>query len=332
MTIDPRAEAATRTGGRFDVRVLEPSPLGYDRAPWFADDPVNTPGRGDRPLVSPVANGDHTWDALATAEPDLRDFCADHWLGAWRRLAPIDDVAAFGATRETLHAVAEHVVAPARHAANAKIGLRFTHGGFGTPFFDHDGRPSQVRVDGTDVVAVHGADETRTPLSALASNSTRREGLLTPRRDVDLGYEAATPWPTGSVARVDDGSAARLADWFGFTCSVLEELRCGQPDGDATRVQLWPEHFDLSIDLGDEHVGGRGTFGASPGDDEHAEPYLYVTHWAPIAADPFWNDAVFGGASLRYRDVVAAPDQRGAALAFFRTGHRLLGGSAPDVQ
>ncbi len=178
MTIDPRVEASERIGGRFDVRVHEPSPDGYHEAPWFADDPVNAPVSGTRPVVSPVPNGDRTWESLATEEPALRDWSADRWLGAWRRLVPIDDVAGFGATRHALHALAEHVLTPARHAANGKIGLRFTRGGFGTPFFDHDGRPTQLRVEGTDLVVVHGADETRTPLPALPRL------LASPTRDI----------------------------------------------------------------------------------------------------------------------------------------------------
>ena len=108
--------------------------------PWFADDPVNAPVTGERPVVSPVPNGGLTWDELAAKEPELAEWCADRWLGAWKALDPIDDLDVFTATRRGWHAVAEHVVAPARHRANTKIGLRFTRGGFGTPFFADGGR------------------------------------------------------------------------------------------------------------------------------------------------------------------------------------------------
>ena len=105
---------------------------------------------------------------------------------------------------------------------------------------------------------------------------------------------------------------------------MLEELRVDAPDGPATRVQIWPEHFDCSIDLGDEAAGRRGTFGASAGDDAHPLPYLYVTHWAEVRDDGFWNDPGFGGASLGYDTLVAEADQRGAALAFLRRGAAAL--------
>jgi hypothetical protein len=91
-------------------------------------------------------------------------------------------------------------------------------------------------------------------------------------------------------------------------------------------VQLWPEHFDASVDLGDEAAGQRGTFGASPGDDRHPLPYLYVTHWADQPDDPYWNDAGFGGASLGYESLAGAPDPRAAAGAFFGQGRARLGG------
>ena len=59
---DARREAAERVGGRFDVRVLEPSPPAVADPPFAADDPVavepRTPGV---PLLTPVTGGDTTW-------------------------------------------------------------------------------------------------------------------------------------------------------------------------------------------------------------------------------------------------------------------------------
>jgi hypothetical protein len=125
---------------------------------------------------------------------------------------------------------------------------------------------------------------------------------------------------------VDGDAAARLADWFGLGASVLEELRCGAPDAGATRLQLWPEHFDLSVDLGDEAAGRRGTFGASPGDAAHPLPYLYVTHWADVPDDPYWNDAAFAGASLGYEQLLSSAEPRRDALAWLATGRARLAG------
>jgi hypothetical protein len=272
--IDPRAEAFARVGGRFEVRVLEPSPPTVREEPWFADDPVTVEPRSrrDLPLLSPVpgAGVDITWDELARREPDLADWCADRWLGAWRPLPPLPPIADYVKARAALHDLAVSQVSPARQAANGKIGLRYTRRGFGTPFFGDD---EQVRVDAAD----HGV-----------------------------------PF---------------LGEWYGFACSVLEELRAegARADPPPSRVQLWPEHFDLSVDLGDETADTKGTFGASPGDADHPEPYLYVTHWAEtVADDPFWNATSFAGATLPLGALVAAPDERAAALDFFRRGRRVL--------
>jgi hypothetical protein len=213
------------------------------------------------------------------------------------------------------------VLAPARHAATGKIGLRFTKDGFGTPFFGAD---EQVRIAGTDVVHVRGSETSvtgATTVAAAAALSGRAPGA-------SHGiYEPSTPLEPDAPLAIDPASAALIAAWFGFGVSVLEQVRSEAEPGDSpSLVQLWPEHFDLSFDRGSEGVGGRGTFGASPGDAQRADPYLYVTHWAEVAPDPFWNETAFGGASLSLGALAASEDQRGAALAFLRQGARLLRG------
>jgi hypothetical protein len=100
----------------------------------------------------------------------------------------------------------------------------------------------------------------------------------------------------------------------------------GPGRGAAGRVQLWPEHFDISADAGDEARAQRANFGGSPGDDAHPTPYLYVGPWAmaELATDPFWNEPF--GASFSSADLLGADDQRAAALAFFDRARALLRG------
>ncbi len=88
------------------------------------------------------------------------------------------------------------------------------------------------------------------------------------------------------------------------------------------RVQLWPEHFDLSFDFGDEDAGRRATYGASPGDAAHPHPYAYVSPWSAQAGG-FWNEGSF--ASLPFTDIGAAPDQRAAVLGFYARARAELG-------
>ena len=284
---NPRAEAEDKLGGDYEARVLEPSPPAVPEPP-YADDPVD-PGEvpEGRRLVTPVHNrGDLTWDEIAEQDPELAPWCAERWLGAWKRLEPLP--ASFAETRVALHKVAEGVVAPARMPPN-EIALRYTRRGFGTPFFEQDGADCQVRVEDGELVRQTGAEEVREPLPD-----------------------------------VDRAAATALGDFYGFACSVLEQLRADEPDGDPSLVQLWPEHFDIAFELGQESAGKRANFGASPGDDDHPEPYIYVGPWTAEVSGELWNATGFNGAELAYSELIAAHDQRRAALDFMRERYRAL--------
>lgn len=201
------------------------------------------------------------------------------------RLEPLP--AAFAATVAALHRVAAEVVSPARKPDN-EIALVATPGGFGTPVFEDAGVLRQVRVDGAELVRRSGDDE-------------RRESL-----------------------GVEPVAAARLADFYAFGAAILEELRAGAPPADApTPAWLWPEHFDLAIELGPD--GGRANYGFSPGDAHHPEPYAYVGPWAAEVAGELWQATGFRGAELTYAELLAAPDQRAAASEFFTTRREALG-------
>ncbi len=313
QVIDPRAEAQERVEGRYDALVLEPSPPAQPDAPWFADDPVMGVGYGELPdleVIAPVPRrGAKTWNELAHSDQELAQWCADRWLGAWRSLALPADLDALARTRHAWHVLAEHVLAPARYRSNGKIGLRFTRAGFGTPFFGAD---EQIRVAADGVVVIRGGDVAVHPVTTPL-DAARAVGIE-PGAPTEV-YAPSNALEPDATLRVDDHAARFLGDWFGFGASVLEELRVARPPGDApARVQLWPEHFDLSVDFGDEAAGQRATYGASPGDDTHAVPYLYVTPWVGQHG-AFWNEDAF--ASLSLHDFVGAADQRGAALDFF---------------
>lgn len=305
MIRNARAEAEERLAGRYEARVLEPSPPPVTDGPWFADDPVaRGESPGDRPIVSPVCNGDLRWDDLARDDPELAAWCADRWLGAHRRLGPTP--ATLTATRESLHAVGEQVVSKAREHANGKIALRYTRDGFGTPFFGDD---VQVRVEGTELVVQEGADERRAAITTLRAAGELIGAHLLPD---DLELDDAP-------LALDAGAARFLGDWYGFAYSVLEELRAGADAAlEPSRVQLWPEHFDVSIELGSEAGGRRAGYGASPGDGEHPEPYLYVTPWSPPPDGELWNATAFRGADLPVAELLDADDQRTTALDFLR--------------
>ncbi len=106
---------------------------------------------------------------------------------------------------------------------------------------------------------------------------------------------------------VDVAAAREIADWFGLGNEALHQLVSLEAAAEASEIQLWPEHFDLATTI------NRVNFGASPGDADHDEPYLYVGPFEPQSG-PFWNESF--GASISRGDV---PDVA-AAVGFFATG------------
>jgi len=214
------------------------------------------------------------------------------------------------ATRRTAQAIAEWILAPARYAATGRIGLRHTPGGFGTPPLP-DGRV--VRVDGVTLVD-EGPDDVRAvhPLTTLGQLAVAVG--VTPGQSTGI-YEPVTAWDADAPLDVDADAVAVLAEWFAFATELLDELR--QESVDGAPVQLWPEHFDMATVVGDERH--RANLGASPGDDDHPLPYLYVGPWNAVdGSNPFWNEPF--GASLGYDALLGEADQRAAALAFLRSG------------
>jgi len=235
--MNARAEAVARLNGRYDARVLEPSPPTVTHGPWLADDPVGreAPAESGLPRVSPVDGGDLRWADLIADDPDLAAWCSERWLAAYRRL----DIPPAGleTTRAALHQLAEQIMSPARAGANGKIALRYTQGGFGTPFFAED---KQLRVLGDELIVQTREGERRAAITTLAEMAEH----------VDFEPQLDSPL-SDALLTVDPGASAFLGEWFGFACSVLEQLRAGVPDElEPSRVQLWPEHFDIALELG----------------------------------------------------------------------------------
>ena len=321
---NPQAEADAIVGDGRIARVLEPSPPAVLTGPWFADDPavVGDIDRANVEVVTPTSAGDLRWADLAAADDAAAAFCQPRWLANHRSLTAVPDH--YPVRRDDLHRLAYGVVSNARKAANGKFGLRWTLGGFGTPFFGND---TQVRVDGRLLVVQSGEKADAQMITTLGAAAKF------------LGVEATSDQAEhdtvalGDLDRrltVDEELVAFISDWFGMATAALEELRCTPGAPDPSRVQLWPGHFDIAVEVGD--VGAepmtRATYGASPGDEAHPGPYLYVGPWGPIDQDdPFWNDTAFTGASLPYTALVGDPDPCGVALGFYRQAvSRLMGG------
>ncbi len=317
---DPREEAQALLGGDLEARVLEPSPPTVTQDP-YADDPVDPAGAA---VVSPVASGQLTWDAWADANPGHDDFLAARWLGRFPRLGSPPDT--LTATREALHALTTHVLTPARFAANGKIAMRYTAGGFGTPFFGDD---EQLRVVGTRLVRQRGGSAEATPITTLAEAAAfALDGppSLAWVEALTL-HDPPQPVPHDQALEVDAEAAAFLADWFGFAWSILEELRADAASTEASRPQLWPEHFDPAIEVLPDKQ--RASYGFSPGDGGIPEPYIYVSVWYPDDAlagtdASLWNAEDFRGGALRLSEFADLEDQRDHVLRWLRTRREAL--------
>jgi hypothetical protein len=227
-------------------------------------------------------------------------------------LGPLPD--SFAATREALHRVAEELVAPARKPHN-EIALRQTPAGFGTPEFEFEGRRTQVRVAGPDLVLTADGDERRVTLTTLAAGGA----LLGPELLPDGIPDDRTP------LEIDPEAAERLADFYAFARGALESLRGELPeDAQPSEINLWPEHFDIAFEAGPQPAGQRANYGGSPGDEDHPEPYLYVGPWTAAVEGELWNARGFTGAELGYEELLGAGDAEAAALEFFRSRNRAL--------
>ncbi|MEO8264493.1 MAG: hypothetical protein ABI706_03180 [Ilumatobacteraceae bacterium] len=233
-------------------------------------------------------------------------------------LLPIADLDIFMTTRDSLHRVAEHVVAKARFIDDREIRLTAYPGGFATPLLTGDTR---VRVEGEELVVDELEGSRRSALTTIAAAAAFVG--IEPGFPTEL-YEPATTFQAEQPLGLDRGAAEALAAWYGFTADVLDQFATEIPEANPSTRILWPEHFDQAFYTEDIEEARRANYGASPGDEGHPEPYLYVGPWGATATNEFWNAVHFNGAVMALSELVAATDPTSTALQFLRTGRALL--------
>jgi hypothetical protein len=216
-------------------------------------------------------------------------------------MTAMPDDAPLVTTRLSLHALAEQVISPLRvQVTGNEIALRVRPGGFGTPDLP-DG--SWTGVGGASLVR----GEARAPITSL-------------RGAADFVGLASAAALSDAPLEIHAGAATLLADTWARGEEALNAFAAGSAEDPSAPV-LWPEHFDIAIEAGSESAGTRATYGISPGDAEHDEPYAYVAPWtAPAETGPstFWNAVGFTGAQRPADD----PDE---IAAFFGAAAALLG-------
>lgn len=204
------------------------------------------------------------------------------------------DLHALASTRRALHGIAESVLAGPQHRRSGELALRQSPGGFATT------AEPDLRVE-ERVLVVAGTH--RIPLVGTL-------GALAHAADVEFGPAAdlypdhADIDPADEIV-LDETSLKMIIDWFALGAAALATFAPDQP------ARLWPEHFDLAIDL------DAVTYGVSPGDEAHPEPYAYISGQTDHPHE-FWN-ASFG--SVRSAADLESPE---LLDAFWREGQRRL--------
>jgi hypothetical protein len=213
----------------------------------------------------------------------------------------------FETTRAAAHRLAEHVLCTARYATVGRVGLTPVGDGIATPPFE--GRVVGLR--GVELVDAGTGGERRSAVTTL-----RSAGEFF---DVVPGapplWVATTNGDLDAVLDIAPDAVAALATWFTLVATALTATHPAAPQ------TLWPEHFDLATTV------GEATYGGSPGDDDHAEPYLYVIPPSPVPDGDvgFWGEPF--GASLSYSRIAGVAD----AVAFFEEAQVRVGASSPEL-
>ena len=218
-------------------------------------------------------------------------------------------------TRGGLHRVAEHVLAAARYAETGRIGLLPSPGGFRTPPSGTDGK--FLAVEGTELVVGSAAGMRRTALTTI--RAAAEFAGVTPGAPARV-YKPATPFNLDEPLMIDLDAARLLAGWYRLGAQAMSRLAAEIPGDQPGAVVLWPEHFDVGM------TAAAIGYGASPGDDQIPEPYLYVApHDGPPPGDlAFWNASF--GAARTFRQIGTVAE----AAAFFREARdRTLAAATP---
>jgi hypothetical protein len=201
------------------------------------------------------------------------------------------------ATRNSLHALAELVLAGPQHKLTGRIALAVKPNGFGTIL-----EPG-LTVDGTELVTSAGR---RISLDGRTIATVAQDAGVEPQSLAEV-YSDGPGLDDHHVLTVDARAAAEIFDAFSRGDAALAAFA-----PDETRA-LWPEHFDIGV------TRNEVNYGVSPGDGFLEVPYAYVGPWSRDGLrGPFWN-APFGAARpVAEIDDLVAYFAEGEALAHSR--------------
>src|SRR5579862_8388053 len=171
----------------------------------------------------------------------------------------------FMETRDSVHAVCEHVLAVARYQAVGRIGLSVVPGGFATPPFGENDRRVGL-IDG--VLTVQDADGVRRQAVTTLGEAGEFVGV-TPGAPAEV-YPPNTECDLQAPLVLDPTQIRALADWYSLVADALTTFSAHVIADQPHEITLWPEHFDVAVRAADVNYGGLA------GDDAVVEPYVYV--------------------------------------------------------
>ncbi len=227
----------------------------------------------------------------------------------------------FGTSRAVARRIGAHVMSRTRQAAVGRIDLAAFPGGIGTPSFGPD--HSVIRLSGGLFIVERTGDEPTTLSVGVDGSSLAQLAALAGAdlsTDLDVGTDTPDLGDIDAPIEFDGASMTQIATWWAMGAQIIDRVVGALPASAApTRARIWPEHFDLAIDVASAS-GVRLNLGASPGDDFHAVPYLYVSPWDDRRPGDaaYWN-APFG-AVLGYDDVNHAASAFSAGIEFMTEG------------
>ena len=202
-------------------------------------------------------------------------------------------------TRESLHGVAELVLAGTQRRANRSIKLAVTDDGFATGALPRP--PWLLAVHGTHLVV--GDNDLVLPLEGTFADLAANAGVAcAPPADA---YPPASGRRASDRLQINPKAAAELFAALRAGDQACRAFAAAHAPTDPPTPVLWPEHFDVGITV------DAVNYGVSPGDDAIPHPYAYVgPHEVPTGA--FWTEP-FGAA----RAISELADADGV-LAFLR--------------
>ena len=229
--------------------------------------------------------------------------------------------AVFVETRNALHQLAFFALSPARHKAIGRMGLKATPGGFGTPEF----KGRVARIEGEFLIHEENGNVATQAITTIRE-AAEFFGIEYQAEWFADFHDPLTPADPNIQLSVNREASLAIGEWFDFGFDVLDEMRAHGVEGDdVSEVQLWPEHLDPATELGDYEKAQRASFGASPGDEAHPDPYFYVASWSDVdRSNPYWNSSSFNGSSLSYAELMVSDDPKNKAVEFLLEGYNTL--------